>query len=287
MEFSSDERGYIIGEDGFIATTDNGGDTWTTQQWGTEDLHDIAIVDDQVAWVSGDNSTLLRTTDGGDWFDRLSQFASDMLGHEDEDFWGISALSDTEAWTMGHEYGSILKWNPQQQRWDFDISTRFTGLPYTGVAVVSPTQGWAISETGYVYRYDGTWSEAAARRASTGLSRIEFASPNLGWAIGKNGTVMSYRDGQWLETAVTGAWGDGGLTGLHIRNASDVWATGILGIGENKDGGIYRYQGQSWNRVEQLTFVPLNGIWVNSSVTNGWAIGDEGTLLRYVIPPAE
>jgi photosystem II stability/assembly factor-like uncharacterized protein/ligand-binding sensor domain-containing protein len=291
IEFSSDTHGYIVGEGGFIAVTKDGGNTWTTRDWGTQDLHDIAIVDDQVAWVSGDSLALLRTTDGGDWFERLSQFAPDMLGHDDEDYWAVSALSDTEAWALGHEYGSIVKWNPQQQRWDFDISNRFTGLPFIGAAVLSPTEGWAITDGtgigagGRIYRYNGTWSEAATKVASANLRRIEFVSPSLGWAIGADGTVMTYRDGQWSETSISSVWGDGGLTGLHIVNASDVWASGILGYGDHKDGGIYRYQGQSWRSVVELLFTPLNGIWVSSTLSNGWAIGDEGTLLRYVIPP--
>ena len=60
IEFSS-KRGWIVGENGTIFYTDDGGENWTLQNSGTtETLHSV-ISAGYTTWVCSDNATLLRT----------------------------------------------------------------------------------------------------------------------------------------------------------------------------------------------------------------------------------
>ncbi|MFQ5855191.1 MAG: YCF48-related protein, partial [Anaerolineae bacterium] len=280
IAFVDSMHGFIVGEDGFVAHTQDGGDTWTHRTWGSATLRDISMVNNQVAFIAGDNQTILRTTNGGGFFQKM-QLPSEMQEGA-EDFWAIYALSEDDAWVMGHKDGCILHWNGQE--WSFGIAARCTRFQYTGLAMTAPDQGWAISEEGHIYRYAGAWTEFPAARASAPLWAIEMHSPTEGWAAGNAGGTVHYVNGRWAGSVIGGAFAGGGITGLHIRAPDDVWATAAMGTGDRADGAIYRYQSNRWAQVEYRPFKQLNGIWINDTRTNGWAIGNDGFVLRYVIP---
>jgi len=68
--FIDASEGWVVGDDGFIAHTIDGGDTWDLQASGTgEDLHAVSFLDSQRGYaVGGDiagNQIVLKTTDGG------------------------------------------------------------------------------------------------------------------------------------------------------------------------------------------------------------------------------
>jgi len=70
LNFISANEGWVVGDDGFIAHTTNGGDTWDLQASGTgKDLDAVSFLDSQRGYaVAADPATgnaLLKTTDGG------------------------------------------------------------------------------------------------------------------------------------------------------------------------------------------------------------------------------
>ncbi len=70
LSFADEDEGWVVGADGVILHTRNGGETWIQQESGTVcDLHSVAFVTPKDGWVVGFN-TLLRTTDAGEtWTD--------------------------------------------------------------------------------------------------------------------------------------------------------------------------------------------------------------------------
>lgn len=288
VEFVDSRHGFIVGEEGFVARTDDGGETWTRDTWGTATLRDIFMINTHDGFVAGDEKTILQTTDGGDYFYRM-QLPTDMIERE-EDFWAIYALSLDEAWALGHQEGAILKWDGEQ--WNYDIGIRRTGYPYTGLAMVSSDRGWAITASstddlprGDIYRYtDGQWYESTSLRTNR-LYAIEMYSPRQGWAAGGGGVVATYADGDWAEVSPISGLAFGRVTGLHVLSPDDIWATAGIGEGAQADGAIYRYRANDWQQMEYTYTAALNAIWVDDTLTNGWAVGDDGLIMRYVIPP--
>jgi len=58
--------GYVVGDNGTILKTTNGGAEWVAQTSGTTvRLNGVYAVTATAAWAVGDNGTILRTTDGG------------------------------------------------------------------------------------------------------------------------------------------------------------------------------------------------------------------------------
>ena len=58
--------GTVVGTEGTIFRTTDGGTTWVTQTSGTtNDLHGVSFTDGNNGTVVGDDGTILRTTNGG------------------------------------------------------------------------------------------------------------------------------------------------------------------------------------------------------------------------------
>ena len=64
--FSDQNNGTIVGYDGTILRTTNGGTNWTTQTSGTtKELNGVFFTDTNNGTVVGEFGTILRTTDAG------------------------------------------------------------------------------------------------------------------------------------------------------------------------------------------------------------------------------
>lgn len=76
--FVNDMTGWVIGENGTILNTTDGGETWTPQTSGTvESLDAIHFIDENTGWIVGGALTsqkapMLKTTDGGSSWQELS-----------------------------------------------------------------------------------------------------------------------------------------------------------------------------------------------------------------------
>ena len=67
LQFIDQDIGWLVGADGLIAKTTDGGLNWQIQASGVSvDLTDVHFLDSQIGWVTGDEGVLLQTTDGGE-----------------------------------------------------------------------------------------------------------------------------------------------------------------------------------------------------------------------------
>jgi len=65
--FSSPEVGWAVGEFGVVLNTKDGGQTWTSQRYGSvlPQLYGIQFQDDRSGWAIGQAGSLIQTRDGG------------------------------------------------------------------------------------------------------------------------------------------------------------------------------------------------------------------------------
>src|SRR5438105_12695545 len=145
---------------------------WTRQPSGTMAwLRAVYFLDQSRGWVAGSNGTLLRTTDGGATWKKLSPLTKDTL----QDVY----FADTEAgWLVATRDIFKLKSNEPAS---YLLKTEDGGMNWQPVFLSS--------------------SDMNAR-----LVRLVFADAQHGWAFGESGVVFGTRDGgaHWLrQTAAT------------------------------------------------------------------------------------
>jgi Photosynthesis system II assembly factor YCF48 len=64
--FLDDKSGFVCGEKGMLAKTDDAGNTWTKIDLGiTENLYVVQSLDENYAWVAGGMGYIFETADGG------------------------------------------------------------------------------------------------------------------------------------------------------------------------------------------------------------------------------
>lgn len=77
VNFVNASEGWVVGDDGFIARTTDGGGNWELQASGTgQDLHAVSFFDDRLGYAVGGSygsGVVLKTIDGGvNWFEEVT-----------------------------------------------------------------------------------------------------------------------------------------------------------------------------------------------------------------------
>jgi photosystem II stability/assembly factor-like uncharacterized protein len=95
--FLSSTVGWVVGTNGTICKTSNGGETWVSQQSGVAvELNDIYFFDQNMGIVVGNSATILKTTDGG-----LS-WSQDISGaNQRRNFYSLQFISSNVGWILG------------------------------------------------------------------------------------------------------------------------------------------------------------------------------------------
>ena len=64
--FINSTTGWVVGDNGTILYTTNGGETWTPQTSNTTySLNSVYFIDADTGWVAGYQGVIINTTDGG------------------------------------------------------------------------------------------------------------------------------------------------------------------------------------------------------------------------------
>jgi photosystem II stability/assembly factor-like uncharacterized protein len=113
LAFTDEFRGVMVGDQGMIFRTLNGGRTWKEQKLGvTENLYSIAFQREGTnGWIVGANSTVLRTDNGGD------TWAAVACGIED-DLLAVRYCDGGEGICVIGSNGTILRRGLRATRWN-------------------------------------------------------------------------------------------------------------------------------------------------------------------------
>ena len=108
--FTDNNTGTVVGNDGVILRTTDGGQNWTPQTSGTiNQLRAVWFADANTGTVVGDLGTILRTTDGGqNWVSQTSGVSELLLG---------VSFTDPSNGTAVGQLGTIVKTTDGGQTW--------------------------------------------------------------------------------------------------------------------------------------------------------------------------
>lgn len=152
------------------------------------------------AWAVGQDGVLL-SWDGTAWSDRgrvpLSEGAS---------LRGITRIDGSERYVAVSDSGTII--DLDANGWSVAQSERWL----TGIAMVSPTEGWAVGPGGPALHYvDGGWVPVSDRVAATELRDVDVDKDGQAWGVTSSGRMMTFADGAWHYS------GSGATTSLPMN----------------------------------------------------------------------
>lgn len=266
VEFTGNDTGWAIGEQGTIIYTRNAGKEWAVQNSGTEEtLTGLSFVNSKTGWIAGSNGTILSTKDGGDTWEPLKSGTEDFLS-------SIWFINEKEGWAAGVE-GLILKTEDGGETWS-QHSTGY-GNDIFDLQFTSAETGWAVSGfDGLIKTVDSgeTWTKVVE---NSQLQSVQFLDENTGWAAGGE-HILHTSDGGENWSAV--------YEGLHPVSITEVsFADQTHGIAVGSGDGIIRTDdgGKSW----KLEYAGEAYLWIADVVYTdpeiAWAVSPLGTVLHY------
>lgn len=159
--------------------------------------------------------------------------------------------------------------------WVFQTLQGIGGL--RDIDFVNPNQGWAVGEGGTILHYDGSsWVPEDSPTANT-LNAVDMLSADEGWAAGENRTVMHRVNGRWTLVDPELLPADNYI-GVSMITATQGWLVG-------RGGNFVEYQNGSWRKTHDApsNTRPLHAMSLSPSGLTGWAVGDEGLMIKYQV----
>ena len=150
-------------------------------------LKDVFFTDTLTGYAVGVAGTLIKTTDGGNNWNRIYCGTWDILN--------TVYFTDAYIGYIAGEKGRILKTTDAGQHWD-SLITNTTRTLYS-IVFVNNNTGYAAGDSGTILKTTNggtTWNTLTSGTANRLLS-LSFIDENNGMATGNNGTALKTTDG--------------------------------------------------------------------------------------------
>jgi len=188
ISFRDLDDGLVVGDEGVIIRTQDGGETWSQQSSGTFfALHSVSFKS-TAAFVVGENGTVLKSTNGGSSWNTLSSFT-------DSELTGVSFLNGNTGYVCGRN--PVGLWMTEDGGDSWEVRTPNTNGGLDDVFFVNGLRGYTVGAYGFFYTTDGglTWEEAQSGVNNNGLYTISFFENQKGWIAGNQGHMAKTNDG--------------------------------------------------------------------------------------------
>ncbi len=279
--FTTSERGFVAGDDGYLAFTSNGGKTWSKQSVDTkETINEIYFRNKDNGYVVAGKKMFL-TDDGGSTWREIKIYDPRDFKNTTPEFLSIR-FADKK---RGLIVGSLL--NKDDNVVDsLVMRTDDGGETWQRIAVpskrelfhldfINSSRGWIVGDKGMIMvTYDGgiNW-QIQNTGTDKALYNVDFRDENEGFAVGGKGIILRTENGGETWETIKTSFPN---TFLRVDFADDKngW---IVGYG----GTILRSadKGKTWIQQEVNTKENLYGLFMTKKF--GWAVGAEGLIVQY------
>lgn len=279
--FTSSDDGWIAGDNGYLASTSNGGRSWNKFPLNTtEDINEIYFRNDNNGYLVAGRKVFI-TSDGGRSWRETQLFRTGQFKNSTPEFLSVRFADKKQ----GLAIGSVL--NAKGDVVDsLVMRTEDGGETWSRVAVPSrvelfhldfngSSRGWIVGDKGLILATtDGgrTWRQQQSG-ATRALFNVDFRDDSFGFAVGGGGTVLRTEDGGEHWEKIVTKFTD---TFKRVDFADDKngWIVG-------HNGTVLRSadRGRTWIRQESGFAGNLYGLFMTKKY--GWAVGAGGALISY------
>ena len=260
VEFINSTTGWIVGEDGIILKTTNGGIIWTSQASGTSSwLFGISFIDENNGWAVGGDGLIIRTTNGGIiWNPQVSPTTQSLRE---------VYFSDLNNGTTIGAFSNIYRTTNSGTTWTSQSIAKLNDIFY-----IDANNGWGVGDYGLIFKTTNggnTWTYPLSG-TTYHLRGVSFSDENNGTVVG-GGIILRTTDGGTTWTSQSITYSLNGVCFSDLENGTAVGGNGI--IQRTTNGGI------TW--ISQMSGT-TNLLWKVSftDANNGTVVGEGGTVLR-------
>ncbi len=279
--FTSNDKGWIAGDGGYLAWTNDGGKSWTKQEIGTtENINEIYFRNDDNGYLVAGRK-LFMTRDGGrNWSETRIYKLTDFKNVSPE-FLSIK-FADKK---RGIIIGSLL--NRKDQVVDsLVMRTEDGGETWSRVVVPSKTElyhlafagsnnCWIVGDSGLILASTdgGTTFRKQISGTDKDLYNVDFRDNAEGYVVGSKGTILRTENGGATWQKVISAFAET-LMRVDFADDKNGWIVGYKGsILRSND------KGKTWTMQSGNTESNLYGLFMQKK--RGWAVGEGGVIVGY------
>jgi len=261
IQMISSTEGWACGDAGAMLHTVDAGESWTVITLTGSDLHQIVFKDASIGIVVGDNGTVFVTTNGGtNWIAKSSSTSSQLRGAAyaggstfyavGDDGAAVKSTDNGNTWTTlnsGTTERLLCVSAVDQNVW---VGARNGLLLFSGnggssfssmsnpatddikdIQFINASIGFAGgSNSFFMYTSNGgtNWT-SRSNGIQVGLNGLHFVNQNEGWVVGGAGTLYSTTNAglNWIAIQ-TGTGQD--LNSIHSFDGVNAWAVGNIGV---------------------------------------------------------
>lgn len=291
---NSKDDGFIVGAEGLLLKTTNGGNDWQKQSITNENLTKIHFIDSNNGYILGENNTYLQTNDGGNtWINRTNSLETGLLA--------ISYLNSQNGIAIGGSRDSMIIYK-----------TSDGGVTWENFSMIlnkyisSPVLHYQnLERMALVYRYISynhvlcsndsgkTWAETKVVTnryyGGVGSNYSMFVDSTTGYLLGNDGMTSIYYSYIYKTTDGGRNWqgvSNGKLPvlfNLYFVDSNNGYAIGYTSWyrGDDRPCGVYKTTdgGTSWERKLVPLDYKLTGLFfVDEQI--GTLIGKNGLILK-------
>ncbi len=279
--FTSQERGFIAGDKGFFAFTNDGGANWTKQIVDTsDDINEIYFRNDDNGYIVA-GKTMFMTSDGARSWREISIFnPKDFKGGTPE-FLSVR-FADKK---RGFVIGSVINKNDEVID-SVVMRTDDGGETWSRITVPSKmelyhldfansSRGWIVGDKGIILATSDGGISWQVQKAGTdkALYNVDFRDSENGFAVGGKGTILRTENGGEIWESIKTNF----LNTFMRVNFADDKNGFIVGYG----GSILRTsdKGKTWIKQDNDSRDNLYGLFITKKY--GWAVGAKGLIMKY------
>lgn len=281
--FTSSDKGFIGGDAGYFAFTNDGGLSWTKQSLNTNDnVNEIYFRNDDNGYILVGKRIFITNDGGKSWRENRVLNLNDARGLIPE-FLSVRFSDKKKGWIVGslankedevvdslvlHSVDSGETW----QRVDVPGSKK----ELYHLDFVDDKIGWIVGDGGLILKTEDDGQTWTRQNSGTQVSlyNVDFRDKKTGIAVGSGGTILRTENGgqTWekIKSPVTKS-----LLRVNFVNDKTGWIVGGGGtILRTEDKGI------TWVKQNSQTTEPLYGLYSDKKTI--WAVGKKGLILKYL-----
>ncbi|MFN8286554.1 MAG: YCF48-related protein [Chitinophagales bacterium] len=277
--FINESKGWAVGQQGTILTTNDGGTNWAAQTSPVTStgFTSVFFTSPTKGWVVGGKQSILTTDDGGNTW--LAIDSGNQINYEDVFF----VTPDTGYIAGSNGVPGIVK-----RTTNGGASWQTVAAPSKGIYAMhflSGTRGWAVGSRGLVVYTDdagASWTEqvAAGSVSTLNLICLQMLSETEGWAGGNPSAFKITANGSTWTDKASGT--NAGKHDVHFTDSQNGWAVVSSSFGNDQPLRKTTNGGTTWTMDTLHTATPNALFFLNDTL--GWAVGANGLVVRHGTP---
>ena len=278
--FLDSKRGWVGGDAGFLAYTDDGGATWIERRLGiSHAINDVYFVSKTSGFVLAGDS-IFETSDGGHSWRNAHSFAAGDFGGATPELYSLRFNGKKRGWVVGSASRGDLVVNSilaitRDGGVTWQVLHAPTNQELIHIDFVDDKRGWIVGAGGAILHTEDageTWAKQPSDTNAT-LYHVDFRNEKQGWVVGERGTILRTEDSGRSWTKVESP-SQATLLSIQFINEDDGWIVGRGGV-------ILRSgnRGRTWVDQESGTKQNLYALFVDKK--DAWAVGSNGLVLKY------